>query len=333
MWIKISALSLFVLLTGCQPTAPENVSQKPPALLKKITIAYTTQPQSTLLHAAVAKGFFADEGLDVQASIHPFGKAALQMVLENKADLAAAAETPFMFSVLKGEKLFVIANIEQTTTNNAIVARRDAGISEKGELAGKRIGFTPGTTGEFFLDSMLTVKGIARADIQSVPLKPDEMLDAILTKKVDAVSTWNYPLTLIKQQLGANGVMFFDKQIYTETFNMLAQQKFVNENPDTIKSFLRAMVKAEDFVAQHTDEAQAIHSKATSTDINLVRTVWGEFNYHINLDQTLLITLEDETRWAIKNKLTDQTVMPDYRNSIHFESLKAVKPDVVTISR
>lgn len=331
--IDIFALALYVALAGCQQNATENVAQNAPASLKKITVAYTTQPQSTLIHAAVAKGYFAQEGLEVQTSLHPFGKLALQQVIENKADFGIAAETPFMFGVLKGEKLFVIANISQSTTNNAIAANRDAGITERGELAGKRVGYTPGTSGEFFLDSMLTAKGIARTDILSVPMKPDDMLEAMLAKKVDAVSTWNYPLTLIKQQLGAKGILFFDRQIYTETFNVVLQQKYARENPATVKSFLRAIIKAEGFVLKNKEEAQVLHSKATNTDINLVRAVWDEFSYYVSLDQTLLIMLEDETRWAMKNKLTDQTVMPDYRNYIHFDSLKAVAPSRVTFRR
>lgn len=332
MQINIVALLLATSLASCQKTPSGDPTPITPGPLKKITLSYTTQPESTLLHVAVAKGYFTEEGLETTSVIFPFGKPALQQVLENKADFSAAAETPFMFSVLKGEKLFVIANIDQTSTNNAIVARRDAGISERGELAGKRIGFTPGTTGDFFLDSMLTVKGIARSDIQPVPLKPDEMLEAILTKNVDAVSIWNYPLALIQQQLGANGVSLVDRHIYTETYNVMAQQKFVQENPETVKSFLRALIKAESFVKQHKDEAQALYSKATNIDLNLVRSVWGEFSYHVNLDNTLIITLEDETRWAIKNKFTDKVVVPDYRNYIHVDSLKAVSPNTVTFN-
>lgn len=333
MRINIFALAFYATLVGCQQNATETVARKAPESLKKVTVACTTLPQSTLIHVALAKGYFAQEGLEVQASLHPFGRLALKQVIENKADFGIAAETPFMFNVLKGEQLFVIANISQTTSNNAIVARRDAGITERGELAGKRIGYPPGTSAEFFLDSMLTARGIARKDILSVPMKPDEMLGAMLAKKVDAVSAWNYPLTVLKQQLGANAILFFDRQIYTETFNVVLQQKYVRENPATVESFLRAIIKSEDFVLKNKEEAQALHSEATNTDINLVRSVWDEFSYHVNLDQALLIMLEDETRWAMENKVTDQTVMPDYRNYIHFDSLKAISPSRVTLRR
>ncbi len=329
MWKSTLSLLLIFVLSGCQKSPSQDASQRSAATLQKITVAYTYQPQSTLAHVAVAKGYFAEEGLEVQSLMHTFGKASLQSLLDHKADFAAVAETPFMFNVLKGEKIYLIANIEASGKNNAIVARKDAGISVAGDLKGKRIGYTPGTTSDFFLDSMLTVIGLTRQSIQPVPLKPEEMHAAIVEKRVDAVCTWNYPLTQIKRQLGPNGVLFYDPIIYTETFNFAAQQDFVQKNPETVRRFLRALIKAENFVAQHPDEAQAIMSAATKTDLDLIREVWNAFNYRVVLDKKLLITLEDETRWAMKNKLTDQTVMPEYQNYIHLDSLRAVKPDAI----
>ena len=219
MWKSTLSFLLIFVLSGCQKSPSQDASQRSAATLQKITVAYTYQPQSTLAHVAVAKGYFAEEGLEVQSLMHTFGKASLQSLLDHKADFAAVAETPFMFNVLKGEKIYLIANIEASGKNNAIVARKDAGISVAGDLKGKRIGFTPGTTSDFFLDSMLTVIGLTRQSIQPVPLKPEEMQAAIVEKRVDAVCTWNYPLTQIKRQLGPNGVLFYDPIIYTETFN------------------------------------------------------------------------------------------------------------------
>ena len=254
-------------------------------------------------------------------------------MLEGKADFATVAETPVMFSAFKGDKIFVIANIEASTTNNAIVAKKSAGITIAADLKGKRVGFTPGTTSDFFLDSFLTANGLARQDVQPIALKPDEMQDALITNKADAVSTWNYPLSLIAQALGKDAVLFFDRQIYTETFNITAQQDFVKSKPETVKRFLRALVRAEDFVAMNPDEAQTIMASATSIDKDLVRYVWNAFNYRVVLDQKLLLTLEDEARWAMRNRLTDKTEMPDYSSYIHSDSLHQVKPEAVSTKR
>ncbi|QFY44186.1 hypothetical protein F6R98_17365 [Candidatus Methylospira mobilis] len=204
-------------------------------------------------------------------------------------------------------------------------------MQTQGDLKGKRIGTTPGTTGDFFLDSLLTANGLTRNDIKPVALAPEEMLDAIMAKKIDAANTWNYPLTQIIRTLGPEGTAFFDGETYTELFNVVAQQDFVRNNPETVKPVLRALIKAETFVSQHPDKAQTIMSVATNVDKNLIRSVWSAFDYRVVLDQTLLITLEDETRWAIKNRLTDRTVMPDYLNFIYLYGLMAVKPEAVKL--
>jgi NitT/TauT family transport system substrate-binding protein len=333
MWRKFLAICFAFALTACDKAPLPAADNGGSAVRQKITVAFTGQPQSTLVHIALAKGYFLNEGLDVQPLMHTFGKEALQSVLDGKADFATVAETPVMFSVLKGDRIFVIANIESSSMNNGVLARPGAGIARPGDVKGKRVGFTPGTTSDFFLDSFLTAQGLTRQEIASVPLKPDEMQDALLTGKVDAVSTWNYPLTQIRRQLGAQAVIFYDRQIYTETFNIAAMQDFVRQNPQTLKRFLRALIQAEDFVTKQPEQAQDIVTAAIKVDLALIKEVWNAFSYHVSLDQTLLITLEDETRWAMKNKLTDKTAMPNFAEYIHVDSLKAVKPEAVRLNR
>ena len=329
----IALAALAATLAGCRKAAPGDPGRPGGGPLQRITVAHTTQPQCTLLHVAAAKGFFVEEGLDVRPLSHTYGKAALQSLLDRKADLATAAETPIMFSLLRGDKIVVVANVESTTMNNAIVARLDSGISGPRDLKGKRIGFTPGTTSDFFLASILTTVGLAREDVEAVGLKPEEMSDAIVGKRVDAVSTWNYPLTQIKRLLGPKGTVLYDRDIYTETYNVVSRREFVWEHPATVERFLRALIRAETFVAKHREEAQAVVALATKTDEDLVREVWDNLRYRVELDDTLLIALEDETRWAMKNGLTEKTAMPDYRRSIHVDSLLAIKPEAVRIRR
>lgn len=322
-----SLLLLLPLLPGCRRSAP------PPPSRETVRVAYTFQPQCTLVHVAVAKGFFSEEGLDIQPDMHAFGKAALQALLDRKDDFATVAETPVLFNAMKGEAFFVIANIEASNDNNAIVARRDAGIEVRANLKGKRIGFTPGTTSDFFLDSFLTASGLTRRDIQPVALKPQEMQEAMRGRRVDAVCTWNYPLTQIKRELGTQGLVMLDREIYTETFNIAASQEMVQKRPETIRRFLRALIKAESFVAQYPKEAQAIMATATQIDPDLVREVWSAFNYVVKLDQTLIITLEDEARWAMNHKLVDNKEMPDFRRFIHPDGLRSVRPGSVKDNR
>ena len=326
---------LYCLLTlsGCEKPQVTAGASDTTAARQKVSIALVNQPQSTLILVAVKKGYFSDEGLDVQVLPQSFGKAALQAMVEGKADFATTAETPIMFSILRGERIFVIANVETSTANDAVIARVDAGIAKPADLKGKRIGFLQGTTIDFFLDSFLTAQGLTRQDITPVPLKPDEMLDALLEKKADAVAAWNYPLTQIKRRLGAQAVTFYDRQIYTEHFNIAAMQDFVRKNPQSVTALLRGLVRAEAFVTSHANEAQDIVSEAIKVDKDLVKEVWDVMSYQVRLDQNLTITLEDETRWAMKNKLVDQAMMPNYMGYIYVDGLKDVKPGAVRMDR
>lgn len=314
-------------IVACQKTPA------PAAPVQKITVSFTSQPQCTLVHVALVKGFFLEEGLEVQPEMRTHGKAALQSVIDRQADIATAAETPIMFAILKGENIRVLANIVASNTNNGIMARRDAGIASARDLKGKRIGYVPGTTSEFFLSSVLAANGIPRREIHGVGVKPDEMLAAMQAKQVDAVSIWNYPLSQIGRELAANGLAIYDKEIYTETFNLVARQDFVTRNPEAVQRFLRAMFKAEEFARRAPDEAQRIMADATRIDVGLVREVWDSFQFRVGLDKVLLITLEDETRWAMSNKLTDRTQMPDYLSYLYFDALEVVRPDAIRIER
>lgn len=328
MWKAGILLMLTAAIMGCQKTSEhQNLSPT------KITVACTVQPESSLVHIALNKGFFAEEGLKIDPQMHTYGKPALQSVLDGKAELATVAETPIMFAALNGEKIFIIANIFTSNENNAIIARKDRGIASPKDLRGKRIAFTPGTTSDFFMDSFLAANGIERKDVTAVGLKPAEIFDALVTGKVDAACIWNFPLIQLRKELGAKGITFLDKEIYTQTFNIAGQRDFVTKNPETIRKFLRALIKAEQFADQHPEEAEGIVAAVLQIDKKLAHEVWNVFNFRVSLDQSLLVVLEDETRWAIRNNLTKSREMPNYLSYIHADPLKAVNPSTVRIMR
>jgi len=321
-------LLIAATILGCQKSTPPRA--EPP---KKITLAFTDQPDCALVHIALTKGYFAHEGFDIQPQMHTYGKAALNSVLEGKADMATVGETPIMFSVLNGGIIAIVATIFTSNKNNAVIGRRDHGLTTPDDLRGKRIAVTPGTTGEFFMDSFFTAIGMSRKNVEQVDLKPEEMFEALATGKVDAAVASNFTLIRLQKELGDKGVTFFDKEIYTETFNIAAQQDFVLKNPDSVKKFLRALIKAEQFAREYPDKSQELVAASLQIDKNLVHEVWNSFEFRVALNQALLVELEAETRWAMKNRLTDRIQMPNYLDFISLDNLLKVKPDSIGIIR
>jgi len=316
----------FILLGGCQ-------AKKPAGPTEKLTIAIPKNINPVLVKIADAKGFFREEGLDVTLQLHPFGKAALQSLLDGKADLATAADTPIMFAMMKGARLSVLATIDTSTRDEAIIARKDRGISAAADLKGRRVGVTLGTAGDYFLDSYLVLNAVSRKDVVIVDMKPDEMTEALMQGKIDAVSVWQPHIANLRRTLGELGIMLHSDSVYTETFDVVSMQTLTRERPEAIRRLLRALVKAEAFVAANAGESQRIMAEFSGMDGELLAGIWNDFQYNLSLSQSLLVTLEDQARWAIKNGLADRRDLPNFYEALYIDGLKSVKPDAVRVIR
>ncbi|HAJ26317.1 MAG TPA: ABC transporter substrate-binding protein [Syntrophus sp. (in: bacteria)] len=325
------ALLAAVILAGnaCRQETPPQQTGPP----EKITIAYSTASNAMLMYLAFANGYFTEEGLDATPQPHAFGKPALASVINGKADLATAGDTPIVFAVMDGKKISVLATIQTSNRNEAIIVRQDRGIMKPSDLKGKKIGLTVGTTGDFFANSFFLVHGIARKQVTIIDLKPDEMAAALASGRVDAVSTWNPTLLQLQKALGDKGLIFFDDAVYTENFCVAAGQDFVKKHPEAIKKVLRALIKAENFVKQHPEASRRLVADFIKADKTFLDETWGIFTLRVTLDQSLLVNLEDQTRWAMKNLLTTGKDIPNYLDFIHVDGLLAVKPEAVRIIR
>jgi ABC-type nitrate/sulfonate/bicarbonate transport system substrate-binding protein len=93
---------------------------------------------------------------------------------------------------------------------------------------------------------------------------------------------------------------------------------------------LRALAQAEQFIASHPKEGRAM----IAAWVKLPETVKDsgiKTLYELSLDQTMLLTMEDEARWMIENKLTQQTQVPDYLNYLYPEALWQVDSRAVRL--
>jgi len=313
--------------TGCVQ------EQKYTGPVEKVTVAIGTGPVTTLIHIASAKGCFENEGLDVVVQQHPSGKAAFNALVEGEADLATAAETPIMLAIMRGEKIGILATISSSEKNKMIVARKDKGVSIPNDLKGKRIGVTVGSSADFFMDSFLIMHGISRDEVEVINVGSNAIVDALTSGEVDAVSTWNPYISILQKGLGDNGVTFSGERIYRETFNIATKQDFANENPECIRKVLRALIKAHEFIEENPDEAQETVAGQIGMDKAALNELWQLYDFKVTLDQSLLVELEAEARWAIRNKLTEATEIPNYLDYIYMDALEEVRPEAVTIIR
>jgi NitT/TauT family transport system substrate-binding protein len=137
----------------------------------------------------------------------------------------------------------------------------------------------------------------------------------------------------LQAALKINLTVFSGETLYTEAICLVAPQEYVQKNPVVVKKIMQALLKAETFVQQHPEEARRIVAKFIKTDQTILDETWNNFTFQLLLDQALLVNLENQTRWAIKNRLTMRREMPNYLDFIYVDGLQAVKPDAVRIIR
>jgi len=97
--------------------------------------------------------------------------------------------------------------------------------------------------------------------------------------------------------------------------------------------FLSSMVQAEGFINRCPDEAKASLKRRLGYSDDQVSRAWSQNQIELSLDQSLILTMEDEARWLISNNLTTEKTVPNFLDYIYDDALKAVKPEAVKIVR
>jgi NitT/TauT family transport system substrate-binding protein len=321
----IAPLAVCLVATGCKALSPQSP--------EKLVIASAHVPQAALMHVALSERYFAAEGLEVAVKPYPFGRPALAAVLAGEADVATVAETPVVFATLKGQHAALLATISSTTRNNAVLSRRDKAIASTKDLAGKRVGVSRGTTGEFFLEMTLVRGGVRRESLTFVDLNPEDMEGALRRGEIDAVATWAPYFGLLEKHFGGELVSLVGESDYAETFDVVVRPEFVEKRPATVAKVLRALLRAEDYAREHPQSARGIAAAALGVDPVELEEVWSTYDLRVRLDQSLFVLMDEEARWAVRSGLAAKQDTPDFRSVVAPAPLLVVRPASVHLIR
>ena len=284
---------------------------------------------------ADSKGYFEEEGLEVEIEEFDSGRNALATMLkEGNLDMVTVAQTPVMFNSFERNDYAIIAGMVSSENDVKILARQDKGIQNPSDLRGKKVGVTMGSTGHFFLGLFLTHSRLKLSEVETIDLEASQLPQALADGRVDAISTWEPHILNAQKLLGEKAAVLEPEggaRIFREDFYFVADRSFMDNNPEALKRFLKAIEKGEQFIQENEEEAIDIVSQQLGIDKEFVVSVWDNFEFGLFLDQSILIILEDEVRWAIANNLTTSTEMPNFLDYIHVDALQEVKPKAVRI--
>jgi NitT/TauT family transport system substrate-binding protein len=300
--------------------------------VEPVTVGMDPTAVNSLIHIAEDRNYFTSNALKVTIKTYASGLAAVNGMLNNEVDIATAAELVVVGLALKKENIRALACIDKFL-HIYIVGRKDRGITRAKDLKGKRIGVALKTAAEFFLGRFLDLNGMNTREVTLVDVSPPQAVDALVKGDVDAVVAWQPNVKAMEDRLG-NGIVRWGAQEGQPAYCMvIGRGEWVAKHPELIKRVSTALVKAENYTAKHPDKAKSILQRRLNYDASYMTAILPEHQLSVSLDQSLITAMEDEARWMIANRLTNENIVPDFLDYIYQDGLKAVKPEAVNIIR
>lgn len=281
--------------------------------------------------AAHGQGHFAREGIDARLQPYSSGKASMEAVLQGKADLGTVSDIPVVLASLRNQSVVIIASIFEAERDHGIVGRLDRGVSTPASLKGKRIGVTLGTSGQFTLDAFLNRQKLLPAEVTLRNYAPEQLAGALARGEIDAAAGWEPFLTGMTHAIAGKAAIFYGEDVYAGLFNVAGTGDYVRSHPATVRKVLRALIAGARFCQDEPDAARALFAKASASETARLQAAWHGYRFGVVLDQGLLLALEDEARWAIRNRLAERSDMPNFLDAVYLDGLEAVAPSAVTV--
>jgi ABC-type nitrate/sulfonate/bicarbonate transport system substrate-binding protein len=295
-----------------------------------LRISLATTPLVLPFYVAETQGYLAAEGVDLKIKDVAGGVRALDDLLSGSADLATASETVVMFNSFKSADFAVVATIAISDNDLKIVSRDTREISGLRQLSGKRVGNVAASAAHYYLDLQLVLSGVDPASVDLIDLQPDAMATALENGEVDAIAIWE-PYAFIASTALPDARVLPTIKGYDLRFNLIAHKRLNGVRDDELVKLLRALDRANQFIAAEPAKAQAILKKRLKLEQSFIDWVWPIYRYRLVLEQSLIQSLEGEARWARRNGHVTAERSPNYLRYVHPGPLRKVRPAAVSI--
>lgn len=302
------------LLSACGGNESAAVEEK-----TKIKLGYNVWVGSAGVFVADAKGYFEEQGLDVELVEFANPTEAAQALLSNQVDVAITTLDTLV--VLKGSEaeenpLNIFHALDVSNGADGIIAKAE--IESLADLEGKNVAATVGAVNHFLLNYALQEVGLTDAQVNLINMDPDTAGVALLSGKVDAAVTWE-PFLSEAQAKG-------DKLLYSTADApgvivdvMATSDKMIKEHSDELKKMVDAIdqgVEAfrgrEEGTAQIVGDVIGVDAKEVSLymdGIDLFKTGEAEELLMANQIETEKM-IKEISAFFVEKELMDKEIDP-----------------------
>ena len=283
------------------------------------------------------KGFFKDEGLDATVAYFPSGGDLMAAVVGGSISIGSSGSTPLLTLRARPYPIRIIAQMSDISGAVQIVVKRS--VKSLDDLYGKKFAIMPGTGSEAIFNSFAKAYQFDPAKVTLVNMAPAEMLSSFSRGDVEGFALWEPHTTRARKLF--DGKMLVSgttseipgkqgsNRIYADHSMLFATESFIHDKPDVVKSVLKALARAGDFIRANRDEATQILGKEFGFDKADMTDIMASNRYTLELDDQLVNDVNGLGDFLSQKKSIQSK--PDARAFIDPDPLRAVRPDLVKL--
>ena len=227
------------------------------AQTQKLRIAYSSRSNTiTPFYVAASKGFFREEGLEVEL-IQVSPRLGAMAVMNGDVAFTTSFTSTFR-GILQGLPLKLIL-VALKKGMYFLIVRPE--IKDVQDLKGKKLGVaTIRGTDQLVAEELLRSKGFNPALVQQLVIGETPLRAQALVAGVVQVVSLSPPHDLILQQMGYK-VLAGPPEVGLPASGLFTSDRLLKENPLAVKRTLRALIKANRFISDNRQETIAVMLK------------------------------------------------------------------------
>ncbi|RPH63308.1 MAG: ABC transporter substrate-binding protein [Burkholderiales bacterium] len=222
---------------------------------QKVTIAVGGKAAFYYLPLTIAeqRGYFKEEGLNVEIVDFAGGSAALRAVVGGSADVVSGAYE-HTINLQASKQYFTAFVLQGRAPAISLGVSSKAKYQSPADLKGMKIGVSaPGSSTNMVVTYFLTKNGMKASDVSFIGVGTgNAALAAIRTGQIDALSNVDPVMTMLEQKgdvkiIADTRTLKGTEQVYGGPMPagcLYAPEDFVKKNPNTVQALTNAMVKA-----------------------------------------------------------------------------------------
>jgi NitT/TauT family transport system substrate-binding protein len=248
--MKIKTLLRLLFLALCCALAPIGAD----AQTGNIRIAFNGFGGIAPLYLGQEVGIFKKHGLNLEMIFIPGGSLSLQALIGKSLDLLMTGGPPVVNAYLQGARIKIIGGATNLLPYTFVVI---GGVRSPEQLKGKKIGISRfGSNTDYVVRLALNQFALSPNEVQIIQVGGSQARLVAMKSGAIQATVLSPEETLVAQKMGYGILLdFIEKGIEFPHVNVVARDDFLETQPQTVRSFMRAYIESVRYYKTHRAEA------------------------------------------------------------------------------